>query len=98
MFVSAVETKVVVSTAAVFCLASNPNRHAVSFSNNSVSDIWLSKAAAALAQGIILKAGGGSYTDDREGRDGLIFTGVYTAIAVTAGTNNLAVCEESYEL
>lgn len=79
-------------------LAPNPLRHAIILVNSGLVDVWVIKGAtASVGFGILLKADGGSYTDNRLLPDESIYSGPYSAITVS-GTANLGVTEETYDL
>jgi hypothetical protein len=97
MFVKSQDSQDIVTNASMWVLPGNNQRTAVAFTNPSTSIIWLAKGSVAtLNQGILLNAQGGSYTDTRNEK-GAMYTGVYSAIAVTAGSNILAAQEDYYE-
>lgn len=97
MYVLSLDTTDIVDNSNKLVLSANNKRRAVSFSNPSNSILWLCKGTPAIAgQGILLNAQGGNYSDERDA-DGSIYTGIYSAIAVTTGSNVLACQEDSFE-
>jgi hypothetical protein len=78
----------------------NPNnrRHSIALVNSGLVDVWVAKGVlAVVGSGILLKADGGTYTDERNGPDDSIYTGAYAAITVS-GTANVGATEEYYDL
>lgn len=97
MYVKSQDSTIVVDNSSVLILPSQNQRRAVSICNPSNSIIWLCKdGTATVGRGILLNALGGSYIDELDGQ-GNIYTGIYTAIAVTAGSNVLAMQEDYFE-
>lgn len=96
-FVRSVSKVASVSDSSSVVLFGNNRRRNVAICNTSYSDVYISKDPdAEIANGILLTALGGTYIDERD-FDGAIYTGVYSAIAVTAGSNYLAISEDSFE-
>lgn len=97
LYVKSQDSTNVVTNTSILVVAPNNRRRSIAFTNSSTSDIWLAKGnTATVGQGILLKSAGGSYTDDRDA-DGSIYTGGYSAIAVTAGSNVLGEQEDYFE-
>ena len=95
MYVESRDTTDIVDNSSKLVLSAQNKRRAVSFCNPSTSILWLCKGSTAtVGQGILLNALGGSYSDERDA-DGSIYTGIYSAIAVTSGSNVLS-CQEDY--
>lgn len=97
MYVKSQDSTITVDNSSVLILPSNNQRRAVSICNPSSSVIWICKGTTAtVGQGILLNAQGGSYIDELDGQ-GNIYTGIYSAIAVTAGSNVIALQEDYFE-
>ena len=97
MYVKSLDSTIIVNNSSVLILPSNNLRRAVSVCNPSLSVIWLCKGTlAAVGRGILLNALGGTYIDELDG-PGNIYTGIYSAIAVTAGSNVIAMQEDFFE-
>ena len=72
-------------------------RASIALVNSGLLDVWVSKGStAAVGSGILLKADGGSYTEGRNSLDEPLYTGPYSAIAVS-GTANMGVTEDYYD-
>jgi hypothetical protein len=96
-YVKSIDGGDVVTNTSKIIVSPNNRRRAVAITNSSPSVIWVNKGpTATVGQGIELNALGGSFTDDRDG-DGSIYTDVYSAIAVTAGSNVLGHQEDFFE-
>lgn len=97
MYVKSQDSTITVDNSSVLILPSNNQRRALSICNPSASIIYLCKGTTAtVGKGILLNALGGSYIDELDGQ-GNIYTGIYSAIAVTSGANVVSLQEDYFE-
>ena len=77
-------------------------RSSITICNNGAYDVWLGKSeVATVYSGVLLKAGGGSYTESRSNPAESVYTGSYSAItavnSAVFGSMVLSVSEDSYD-
>ena len=97
-FVNGSSLSVLVASGSALLLNANNQRHSVALVNSGLVDVWVTKGlVAVVGSGILLKADGGTYTDDRNLAEETIYTGSYAAITVS-GTANVGIQEDYYDL